>query len=379
MKILYIHNSPYPGGMEQHVLNLVEGMLEKGHEVFVICPKGVPSEWYKTAGAFVLNDDIKSDIDLGYINRMSGFAKDKKIDVIHAHELKAVTNALLAGKKANIKVLITHQHTPLSDWKTWGSAIKKKLTILVYSSLVNLFATKEICITKVGRTTKLEEGIATNKLFIIPNAIDLNRFFLSSDERLDYSNEIRTRYGIKAKYIVGTVGRLSPEKGHKTLIKAFREFLKTEKYKEDYHLLLAGGGELEHDLTKLCMENDIKNFTITGKFDSEDLPKFYCCFDLFIFPTLAEGFGLVLLEALASGTPVISSDLPVLKEVGSNYVRYFRTGDDSDLAINMKEYFDGHSMNVNSQDLKNYLLSNYDLRIFIDNYECLYLDSLKAS
>ncbi len=117
MKILYIHNSARLGGMEQHVLDLVNGMVGAGHKVFVWCPEGKPAENYRKAGAEVYARGIHSDLDFKYIHELEMFLKNMEVDVVHAHELKAAVNALLAVRKAKTSVIVTHTHTPISEWR----------------------------------------------------------------------------------------------------------------------------------------------------------------------------------------------------------------------------------------------------------------------
>jgi len=73
MNILYALNAGAPGGMEQHVLYLVKGMVERGHKVHVWCKSGEIIDWYKNAGATVTDVQIKSDIDPVYISALSHY------------------------------------------------------------------------------------------------------------------------------------------------------------------------------------------------------------------------------------------------------------------------------------------------------------------
>lgn len=211
MKILYVHNSAKLGGMEQHVLDLVNGMIRSGYEVFVWCPEGKPAENYRKSGAEVYTRGIKSDLDFKYIDELAIFLKRKEINIVHAHELKAVVNTLLAARKVATPVRITHSHTPISEWKI--GALKKKFNVLIYSFLVNRYSDVEIALTESKKKIKVKEGIKENKLAVIPNGINIEKFAISHLEKREAEEEIRKKYGIsKNAFVFGNVSRLTREK-----------------------------------------------------------------------------------------------------------------------------------------------------------------------
>ena len=156
MKILYVLNSSKYGGMEVHVQDLVKGMKKRGHDIFVWCPPGPMMDSYKELGAVGVEQKIRFDIDPLYISKLVKFIKKNSIDVIHSHELKAVTNALLAGHFSKTKVNVSHTHTPISEWKVSG--VKKFFTVRFYSWIVNKFSSVEIALTFSKKKVKTKEG-----------------------------------------------------------------------------------------------------------------------------------------------------------------------------------------------------------------------------
>ncbi len=378
MKILYTLNSGKPGGMEHYVRYLVKGMVEAGNEVYVWCPDGEIVPMYQEAGATVEIHTINSDFDLAYIFKLSKFLKENKIDVIHANELKAVVNSLIAAKVAGTKVRISHTHTPISEWQI--SSLKKFLTTKGYAFFVNNFSTKEIALTQNSRSAKVKEGIEDNKLVVIPNGIDTKAFSATKEQRNMFNKLIRNRYDIPdTTFIFGVVSRLTIEKGHDVLVKAFAKFLqKINSHGDDYRLLLAGGGALYQQLNKQAADLKISDqVTITGILAQEDLVKLYSAMNCFVFPSRAEGFGYVLAEAMYSEVPTICSDLPVLKEVGSDLVTYFTVGNDEDLSDKMVAILPEISGgSVKLAESKQRVEDLFSLEIFIKNYINLYTESL---
>jgi len=178
------------------------------------------------------------------------------------------------------------------------------------------------------------------------------------------------------------MGRITKEKGHEILIKAFADFLNlknlSEYDKKNSYLLIAGGGVLEDKIRDLAKDLEIeKNVIITGKFEDEEKIKYLSSFDIFLFPTLAEGFGIVLTESLSLGIPTICSDLDVLKEVGDGFVSFFKTGDEKELANAMLNEYNKVRDLKKSGDFfisgaKEYVKENYSMEKFAENYEFLY-------
>ena len=379
MNILYVLNSGKMGGMEKHVLNLVEGMTGKGNRVFVWCPEGEMGTAYSMKGAVVFKKNIKHDLDLSYILELSGFIRKNKIDILHAHELKAVSNSMIAGLLAGVKVKISHTHTPISTWRI--NKVRRFLDVKIYTLLVNLLSDREIALTKSVAQIKQRDGIKKEKIAVIPNAIDTTDLAFSSGERTEFRKEILARYSIPfGSLVFGSVGRLTEEKGHAVLIKAFKNFISFKSTGErTSYLIIAGGGELETELRNLAKKLSVEDrVIITGYFGDNDRVKIYSSFDVFVFPSYAEGFGFSLIEAMYLGIPVICSDIEVLKEVGGTKIRYFVTGSSADLTEKMREMSEdirsGKDLGVDKAKLK--VESDYTMDSFIANYLELYRNLL---
>jgi glycosyltransferase involved in cell wall biosynthesis len=366
--------------MEQHVLDLVSGMTSKEHKVFVWCAKGPMVETYEKAGAQVTTEVINFDIDPIYIYRLFRFLKENKIDVLHSHELKAVSNGLIAGFLAKTAVRISHTHTPISEWQI--SPFKKKLNVLFYSFVVNILSNKEIALTESRKEVKVLEGVKSAKLTIIPNALDLDDFTFSPEQKQRFRDEITDRHSIPSgSYIFGNISRVSREKGHDLLVNAyadFRQILKNRGMEDDSFLFIGGGGPLEDELRALVKEKGLDgHVVITGRFASEDHKKFYSTFDSFIFPSLAEGFGIVLIEAMAFSLPVLCSDLEVLQEVGGSTVRYFDKGSQEDLSLKMFDLYQRQDQYYEfGEKARGRVEELYSMDSFVSKYEDLYKELL---
>ena len=153
-------------------------------------------------------------------------------------------------------------------------------------------------------------GLQEKKISVIPGGVDVARFTPPEDKTL-----IRLRLGLPAdKFILFTVRNLVPRMGLEALISAFKVVLSEHS---DLFLVIGGEGPLGPSLKKQAEEGGVNDFIrFVGFVPEEELPSYYQMADLFILPTTElEGFGLVTVEALASGLPVLGTPIGGTREI----------------------------------------------------------------
>jgi glycosyltransferase involved in cell wall biosynthesis len=162
-------------------------------------------------------------------------------------------------------------------------------------------------------------GIPSGKMVVIPGGVDLQRFSPPVDKM-----EIRRHLSIpEQRMIAFTVRDLEPRMGLENLIYAFREVIKELP---DSYLILGGHGPLMNRLMSLARELGVEDYIrFVGFIPEEELPDYYRTADVFILPTVElEGFGLITLEALASGIPVLGTPVggtvEILGKLDSRYL-----------------------------------------------------------
>ena len=154
----------------------------------------------------------------------------------------------------------------------------------------------------------------------------------------------KNKFGLRGK-IVLYVGKLTDTKGFPLLLEAIKNL--------DVTLLVVGGKYYGYDknpydyiIRKLSISDKV---VFLGSVDEEDLPDIYSMVDLFVFPTKKEAFGMVAVESICCGTPVVASNIPVLREVLNGSAVFFRPGDVDDLSSKIKEAltirFDKNTLN----------------------------------
>ena len=221
------------------------------------------------------------------------YLKENNIDVVHCHMTLANFIPLIAAKKIDIPVRISHSHEAGIEYKS----LLKKMIYKIFKRLIISNSTVLIsCGEKAGRFLYENE-----KFLKINNALEITEFQFNEECR----NKIRNKYGIKENEIlVGHVGRFIEVKNHKFILKTFNELKSLNK---NYKLMLIGEGELQplikKEVARLNLERDV---FFTGVVNNVN--EYYSAFDIFILPSLREGLPMVSLEAQASGIKCFISE-----------------------------------------------------------------------
>jgi glycosyltransferase involved in cell wall biosynthesis len=186
-----------------------------------------------------------------------------------------------------------------------------------------------VCVSQATRSQLLEMFPAAEaKIRVIHHGVAPHFFTASAD-----GEDTRSKYGLPEKYAL-FIGTIEPRKNLPLLLRALRA-LKRSAITVPLVIAgsrgwgLSGWRELRDELGDQVHE--------IGYVAEADLPALYRGAHFFVFPSLAEGFGLPLLEAMASGTQVLCSELPVFREIGGNLPVFFEAGNETDLAAKIDD------------------------------------------
>jgi len=182
-------------------------------------------------------------------------------------------------------------------------------------------------------------GVPAHKIRVIHHGYNKKLFHLPNKEEKEQVNSIKNKYkiAVDGKYLI-YVGAIQPRKNLGILVSAF-ERLKTLHSFRDWKLVLAGSDAWLVDDLKKQIATSVwqKDIIMTGNFAISDLPYLLWGAEIFVFPSLYEGFGIPILEAMACGIPVVSAKNSSLIEVAGNNCVYFDARRVDDLASSIKE------------------------------------------
>lgn len=216
----------------------------------------------------------------------------------------------------NFPETLPHNYIRYIKWATSRSIEKCDLILTVSNAIKEEIAKKF--------------DIPEEKIKVVYNGLTHNFRKLATDELANKSNHLRERYGIEKDFIL-FVGTVEKRKNVLTLVKAFDRLLKQES--SHLQLVLAGskGGYGASEVESYIANNKLNNqVLLTGYVSVGDLVALYNLAKVFVFPSLYEGFGIPLLEAMACELPIVASRIPVTKEIAGDAVKYYGNARDEE-------------------------------------------------
>ncbi|MCG2754090.1 MAG: glycosyltransferase family 4 protein [Desulfobacteraceae bacterium] len=221
-------------------------------------------------------------------------------DIVHTHTSKAGIMGRWAAFLTGIPVII---HTPHGHvfWGYFGRC--KTLFYIILEKLTACITDKIIALTEQEKKDHLHFLIASeDKFSVVHSGINLDRFSNLSVDPAVMKRELEIPEG---NLVVGTAGRLTPVKGQRYLIEAARKIVDV---KPDTTFVFLGDGELLNELKNMAFRLGIReNVKFLGW--RPDVAEVMSTFDIFVLPSLNEGMGRVLVEAMAMGKPIVASDV----------------------------------------------------------------------
>ena len=320
------------GGGGEVFYEHAKGLVRKGHNVFVLFRRRnekLPLQGiidgihfytydnnYRNTLAFMMSCILNTSKLFKVIMRGTS------LDLINVHHpLPAISIIFSTGSRNIPKVYTFHSPWDLEykmDKDVHAYHLAGQLWNRISSIIRKLTEKKSLmkCEKIVVESKYMKELLQTihpvprSKIEIIPGGVDERRFRPTEDR-----SSIRDELSIpQNKVVLLTIRRLVPRMGFQNLIKAISLIVKERK---DVYLIIGGKGPLEGSLKELTNSLELEKYIrFVGFVEPEQLPLYYQAADLFILPTLElEGFGLVTLEALSSGTPVLGTPVGGTKEI----------------------------------------------------------------
>ena len=242
-------------------------------------------------------------LDPSLLWRLRRLIQQERFDIVHTHLLHADLYGTLAAKWAGVRDIISSKHN--------DDAFRHYKPIQWLNAILTRWHTRIIVISDwIGKFNYEVEGLPAEKIVRIHYGVQPETIRCHADPHF-----IRKEFALPAEVpIIGTIGRLTAQKGQIYLLQAVRQV--AAEFPE-VRLVLVGNGELRSELESQAYQLGIASNVIFTGYRADAL-KLLSGFDLFVFPSLWEGFGLVLLEAMALEKAIVASNVSAIPESVQN-------------------------------------------------------------
>lgn len=306
LHVLQVIDDATVGGGQQHVLLLARGLKERGFAVTVACAgTGYLVDELQKSSIPVVPIALSNRVSVTQIFRLARICRERRIDVLHTHGGTAGLWGRLAGIWGRVPVRI-HTHHGLHALH-WNRSVKAMVAQGV-EFLLKYMTSSVICVSEgEARLGVRHKVVDRRNCVVIRNGIELKNF-----ENLQHSQDVRREFGFLSDHIViGTVGRFHVQKGYEYLVGAMPAILK--EHPQTRFLLVGEGELLETIRASIASQGLSDNVVLTGA--RYDIPKLLGSMDIFVLPSLWEGFPLSLLEASAAGKALVATDVEGNNEI----------------------------------------------------------------
>lgn len=299
IRVLHIMGCADAGGISSVVLNYYR-FLDRSRfhfDIALTVPEaGQNVNALRELGAEVFFLPLKSQGLSVFREALEKLLRAGEYDALHVHESETCYVALRVAKKLGIPCRIAHAHTT-SPWEgTKGELRRLSGCLLNYPYATHVIG----CGQLAGERVFGKRNMSRSKALVLPNAVDTEKFAFSQTIR----QQVRQELGLEGKFVIGMVGRLSPEKNPGFAVACMPDILKRIP---NGILVMAGNGPEEGNLRRRIQELGLETHVrLLGR--RGDVDRLCQAFDVFMLPSFTEGYPVAAVEAMASGLPVLLAD-----------------------------------------------------------------------
>lgn len=362
MNVLHLIESSEAGGAETVLLAMAKGLRDKGHTsvVSLLQPGWLHEELKQSAFPTVIVEQDAA-YDLGCLRTLSRLIRQFSIDVIHAHEFMMSTYGTAAGFYEGVPVISTVHGKNYYPFK-----LRRRLAYRIVSRLSTLVAVSEDMRDFLADRI----GISRNRITTVHNGIECEPF--EREPRESARAALNRELSIPpASPVIGTVGMLTPEKDHSTLLRAAQSVV-LERPQAVF--LIVGSGPLESSLRAEARRMGVeKNVRFVGF--RRDVAALLHIMDVYVCSSISEGLSLSILEAMAAARPVVATEVGGNPElvVNDNTGFLVPAGDAAGLASRITLLLEHeHLARAIGLNARRLVFHRFTRRHMVDAYEELY-------
>ena len=312
MKVLHVITGLDAGGAELQLAMLLRHTRHESDVVTLYNP-GPVAEQIRAAGTPVHDLAMRSNREPSALLRLGRIIRDGRYDAVHAHLYRSQVYARPVARLAGTPVVVTTEHS-IGETHIERRPMTRGVRALYLAS--EHFSDATIAVSDVVRDRLVRWGVPDRKITVIPNAVETAGLAFDSAAR----ERARAKFGITPDaFVIGSLGRLDPNKRVGLTIEAAAPILG-----DQCKLLVVGRGEDQRKIAETAARHGVAEHVILAGYQA-DTAAMMSAFDLYVAVSAQETFGLSVLEALASGLPVLYTTCPALD--GIETMRARRVGD----------------------------------------------------
>lgn len=304
LNVLHVYIGLNMGGGQEFTLNLFKNLNKTKFNPIacVIENSGIIGKEIESLGYEVIVLGYKRQ-PVKTILALIKIIKEKEIDIINGASYHPSLYSRIAGVLSGVPVVISHEH---------GLYNKKRFHRVILNLLLSYFTDHFIAVSNAMRSQLLNwYYYPKNKISVIHNGVDTKRFIPPKSK-----TKAKTLLGFNPdRLVIGMICRLDPDKGHRFFFEAIKKL--HQRYDIQWLIVGHAGGNHSHyekEIKEYATELGInKSITFLGY--RRDIPQLLAAFDIFVLPTLREGFPVAVLEAMSSGCAVVASNFPANLEL----------------------------------------------------------------
>ena len=304
LKVLQVIGGGEIGGAERHLLTLMRLMDRERFtpELLCLC-KGPFAGLCREEGITTHEVVMRHKLDLATVAPIRRLIREQNIDIVHTHGVRANLVARMAGRAENVPVATTFHSVLRYDYSSSAEALVARALTRLTNNRTDTF----IAISGAIKEDLVSMGVSPQRIQVIYNGLDVS--LLTPGDSPDI---VRENLGITpGQRVVAMVGRLHVVKGHIFLLQAAQRII--TQHDNVVFLLVGEGPErrtIERTIRELGLEDKV---VMTGFYPN--MSELYPIMDMLCLPSLMEGMGLVLLEAMYFGVPVVATQVGGIPEV----------------------------------------------------------------
>lgn len=305
-RILYVHPNLKVGGAETNRLNVLKYMNRYKYDITVCCltEKGGVARQLESLGFPVDCLGVSGrSYDIRTTVALYRYMKKNKFSIVHTCLSTTNLHGRIAARLAGVPVIISEDQSEYERYNARLGFIFRALNRFLARFTDRII----VCSRKTGEVIAQEEKIPRDKFIVLHNVIDTASF---KPERS--AGEVRRELGLgQSDVVIGYVGSLAHRKGHMHLLHAFRML---SALRPELRLVLVGDGPLKRQLKEWAVTNGLgTKIVFAGQ--RMDIPDMLSVMTIFVSPALAEAFGIVMIEAMFMGLPVVATRVGGVPEV----------------------------------------------------------------